>query len=235
MIRRLSPLALAALIAGCAVPTDPAPLALCAVPAQVTPAPAYDPPADEIVADEPTAFYMLALTWAPEDCRANGDTPGYEIQCRDNDFGFVLHGLWPNGAARRHPRYCGPAPAIRPATVRKHACMTPSTVMQQHEWAAHGTCGWTTPEAYFDQAATLWNAVKAPAPLGPTMTAGDLRDAFVAANPWMKREGIYIKTVEGGRLMDVRLCYDLAYSPTACKGSLGAGDDAVLTIEPRRR
>lgn len=226
-----------ALTAGCAAPVvadaSVAPDAVCRVPVRITPAPAYAPPADEVVADEPTAFYMLALTWAPEDCRAHGDTPGYELQCRDNEFGFVLHGLWPNGAARRHPRYCGPAPAIDPATVRKHACMTPSTVMQQHEWAAHGTCGWRTPEAYFQQAATLWERVKSPARLAPTMTAGALRDAFVAANPWMKRDGIYIKTVEGGRLMDVRVCYDLAYRPMACKGSLGAGDDAVLTIEPR--
>lgn len=235
MIRRLPALAVLTFLAGCAAAADPTPAAVCALPVAVTPAPAYSPPADEIVADEPTAFYMLALTWAPEDCRAHGSAPGYELQCRDNDFGFVLHGLWPNGAARRHPRYCGPAPAIDPATVRKHACMTPSTVMQQHEWAAHGTCGWTTPEAYFGQAATLWNVVRSPAPLGTTMTAGALRDAFVAANPWMKRDGIYIKTVEGGRLMDVRVCYDLAYSPVACKGPLGAGDDAVLTIEPRGR
>jgi len=237
MIRRLSPLLALLLVAGCAAPAGVEPSAAapaCVLPASVAPAPAYDPPADEIEADEPTAFYMLALTWAPEDCRDNGDRRGYEIQCRDNAFGFVLHGLWPNGAARRHPRYCGPAPAISPATVRKTACMTPSTVMQQHEWAAHGTCGWDTPEAYFEQAATLWDAVKMPAISAPSMTAGALRDAFVAANPWMKRDGIYIKTVDDNRLMDVRFCYDLAWRPMACRGSQGAGDDTVLTITPRR-
>lgn len=228
-----------ALAAGCAAPVvanaSAAPDDICRVPARITPAPAYSPPADEIVADEPTAFYMLALTWAPEDCRAKGEAPGYLIQCRENTFGFVLHGLWPNGAARRHPRYCGPASAISPATVGAHLCMTPSPTMLQHEWAAHGTCGWQTPEAYFEQAARLWRRVKAPGRLAPSMSAGDLRDAFVAANPWMKRDGIYIKTVEGGRLMDVRFCYDLAYRPMACKGSLGADDDTVLTIEPRSR
>jgi len=106
--------------------------------------------------------------------------------------------------------------------------------MQQHEWAAHGTCGWDSAEAYFRQAASLWGAVKAPELSGPRMTAGDLRDAFVAANPGMKREGIYIKTVEDDRLMDVRICYDLAYRPMACPGSPGAGDATVLTVEPRR-
>lgn len=237
MIRRVSGLLAVMLIAGCAAPEQirqAASPAACILPAVLTPAPAYDPPADEVEAEAPTAFYMLALTWAPEDCRANGDRPGYEIQCRDNAFGFVLHGLWPNGEGRRHPRYCRPAPAISPATVRRTACMTPSTVMQQHEWAAHGTCGWDTPEAYFDQAGALWGAVKLPELSGAQMTGGELREAFVAANPWMKRDGIYIKTVEDNRLMDVRFCYDLSYRPMACRGSSGAGDATVLTIAPRR-
>jgi ribonuclease T2 len=207
---------------------------ICVPPAGLTPAPAYMPPADEVVADEPTAFYMLALTWAPEDCRANADKPGYAFQCKDHSFGFVLHGLWPNGAERRHPRYCSPAPAIAAATVHQVACMTPSTTMQQHEWAAHGTCGWETPEAYFEQAAELWGGISMPTLFGrTTMTAGAVRDAFVDANPWMKREGIYIKTVEDDRLMDVRICYDLSYRPIACR-SIGAPDRVMLTITPMR-
>ncbi|MDO9222426.1 MAG: ribonuclease T [Caulobacter sp.] len=237
MIPRLSGLLALMLVAGCAAPEQVGPAAAapaCVLPAVVTPAPAYAPPADEVEADAPTAFYMLALTWAPEDCRANGDRSGYEIQCRDNAFGFVLHGLWPNGEGRRHPRYCRPAPAISAATARRTACMTPSTVMQQHEWAAHGTCGWDSPEAYFGQAASLWESVKLPVLSEGEMTAGELRDAFVAANPWMIRDGIYIKTVDDNRLMDVRVCYDLSYRPMACKGSPGAGDATVLTITPRR-
>lgn len=228
--------AVALLAASCTAPAEIAqvsPAPACALPATITPAPSYTPPADEVVADEPTALYMLALTWAPEECRAQGGDPDYVTQCRDNDFGFVLHGLWPNGAERRHPRYCGPAPAISAATVRRHSCMTPSPVMLQHEWAAHGTCGWETPEAYFEQAADLWDDVRQPALTATTLTAGALRDAFVTANPWMKREGIYIKTVEDDRLMDVRICYDLSYRPMACP-SIGAPDRVLLTITPRR-
>jgi len=229
-----SAIAALALLSSCAAPAKVAETAApaCAIPADITPAPAYTPPAAEIVADEPTAFYMLSLTWAPEDCRETAEDPGFRVQCRANAFGFVLHGLWPNGAAKRHPRYCAPAPAISPATVRKHACMTPSTTMLQHEWAAHGTCGWTDPEAYFAQAARLWNGLNRPdLPGGPT-TAGAVRDAFAAANPWIARDGVYIKATEG-RLVDVRLCYDLQYRPMACKGSLGPADGAALTVEPR--
>jgi ribonuclease T2 len=111
--------------------------------------------------------------------------------------------------------------------------MTPAPTMLQHEWAAHGTCGWETPEAYFAQAADLWEDIWQPALPSGEMTAGAVRDAFVAANPWMKRTGIYIKTVDGDRLMDVRICYDLQYRPIDCR-SIGAPDRVILTITPRR-
>ena len=228
-------ISVALLAAACTAPAEVAqgPAPACALPAVIAPAPVYTPPADEIVADEPTAHYMLALTWAPEECRAQAGDPDYVTQCRDNAFGFVVHGLWPNGAERRHPRYCGPAPKISPATVRRHSCMTPAPTMLQHEWAAHGTCGWETPEAYFAQAADLWDDIRQPALTSATMTAGAVRDAFVAANPWMKRQGIYIKTVQDDRLMDVRICYDLQYRPMACR-SIGAPDRVMLTITPMR-
>ena len=216
---------------GFATPVSAPPRA-CYLPKTVVPAPELTPPASEIVRDTPTAFYMLALTWAPEICRTHGDEPAFATQCRQNNFGFILHGLWPDGSEGRHPRYCGPAPALSPATVRRHLCMTPSTVSLQHEWAAHGTCGWASPEAYFADAAALWRKLRLP-PMNATMTAGQIREAFVKANPGVRRDGVYIKSTDG-RLEDVRLCYDLRHRPSACPGGLGAPDEAMLRISPRR-
>lgn len=225
-----------ALAAGCAAPivadASVAPDDVCRVPVRITPAPAYDPPADEVVADAPTAFYMLALTWAPEACRTKGDDPAFATQCRANSFGFILHGLWPNGPERRHPRYCGPAPAIRAATVRRHLCMIPSAQSLQHEWAAHGTCGWASSEAYFRRSSILWRALKLP-PMAATMTAGEIREAFVKANPAHSRDGVYLKVTDG-RLEDVRLCYDLRYRPAACPGGVGPADETTARVLPRR-
>ena len=225
-------LALAALFTGGFAPAAAPPPRVCHLPATLTPAPELTPPANEIVRDASTAFYMLALTWAPEACRTKGDDPRQAVECRQNNFGFVLHGLWPNGPDGRHPRYCGPAPAIPAATVRQHLCMTPSAASLQHEWAAHGTCGWASPEAYFADAATLWRKLRLP-PMRATMTAGQIRDAFVKANPGVRRDGIYVKTTDE-RLEDVRLCYDLKYRPTACSGSLGAPDQTLVRVTPRR-
>lgn len=231
--RALPGLALAALLTAGFAPSAAPPPRVCHLPATVVPAPVLTPPANEIVQGVSTAYYMLAMTWAPEACRGKADDPDLAIQCRANRFGFVLHGLWPNGSDGRHPRYCGPAGRISPATVRKHLCMTPSPASLQHEWASHGTCGWSSPEAYFADADRLWRGLRLP-PMPATLTAGEIRAAFVKANPGVRRDGIYIKTVDGGRLMDVRLCYDLRYQSDACKGGLGAPDGETVRITPRR-
>ena len=177
---------------------------------------------------------MLALSWSPEWCRTRGGSAEARFQCRQNHMGFVVHGLWPNGPSKRHPRYCAPAPAINAATVRKNYCMTPSADLLQHEWAAHGTCGWKTPEAYFDRARALWNAIDAPSlsfPAGKEVTAGDVRDAFLARNRALRRNALYVKVADGNRLQEVRICHDLGFRPAACRGGLGAPDHARIRIQ----
>lgn len=211
-----------------------APLRACTPPAHVSPAPAKRPPEREIVRDAPVASYMLALTWSPEWRRTRGGSPEARFQCRQNHMGFVVHGLWPNGQGKRHPRYCAAAPSISAATVRRHYCMTPSADLLQHEWAAHGTCGWKTPEAYFDKAQALWAAIDAPdlafAP-GREVTAGDVRDAFLARNRALRRNGLYIKVADGNRLQEVRICLDLRFRPSACRSGLGAPDHARIRVQ----
>lgn len=236
MIRPLSRAAALALLfalAACesAAPSDPvvatAGAARCDIPAGLTPARPYDPPADEIVRDVDTAYYLLAISWSPQACRSGKDYPDPDLQCRDNRFGLTLHGLWPNGPDRRHPRYCGPAPALKRETVRANFCMTPSPRLMQHEWAAHGTCGWSSPEAYFGQAATLWDGLTRPdleaIPAG-RLTAGSIRDAFTRANPDLPRSAVTVVLADDDWLREVRLCYSTAWAPIACPRGTGPSD-----------
>ncbi|MGH1560126.1 hypothetical protein ACRAWD_25730 [Caulobacter segnis] len=97
------------------------------------------------------AAYLLALFWSPEACRAGirvgQGHPVPEQQLR-------LHGPRPV-AERSRPRaraHCRPSPPMSPATVKANSGMTPSPWLLQHEWQAHGTCRWDTPEAYFKKA-----------------------------------------------------------------------------------
>ena len=243
MPRPLFCLALLGLLTGLAAcePSIPAPSmvsvdAVCQVPADLAPARPYDPPADEIVRDVETAYYLLAVSWSPQACSSGKDYPDPELQCRENRFGLTLHGLWPNGPDRRHPRYCAAAPALKPATVRDNFCMTPSPRLQQHEWAAHGTCGWPTAEAYFDDASALWNGLQKPdleAIPANRLTAGAVRDAFVAVNPDLPRSSIIVVLADDIWLREVRLCYSTGYEATACPHSTGPADRHRIRLAPR--
>lgn len=206
----------------------------CAVPEGLRPARPRTPPADEIVADATAAYHMLAVSWGPYWRETNRDGRGHPLTPHDRDVGWFLHGLWPNAADGPHPRYCSiTAPrALTPAEVREHFCMMPSEALLQHEWAAHGTCGWDDPDAYFDQSAALWEALNLPV-LPERTTAGAVRDAWAAANPRIRRDGIHLATTEDGRLREVRLCYDLSFEPSACPRGLGAPDHVRLTVQPR--
>ena len=91
----------------------------CEIPRHVTPAPSEIPPPDEIHTDVPIAAYLLALYWSPEACRAGIPESDKAIQCDTNSFGFTVHGLWPNGPDKVHPRYCRPSPPMSVATVNE--------------------------------------------------------------------------------------------------------------------
>jgi ribonuclease T2 len=211
-------------------------LKACAVPPSVIPAPAEVPPADQVHTDVPTAAYLLALFWSPEACRAGIAESDKTIQCRNNSFGFTVHGLWPNGPDRVHPRYCKPSPPISAATVMANLCMTPSPWLLQHEWQAHGTCQWDTPEAYFKKAREVRQGLKVPdlkpGPSG-TMTGGEIRQAFLKGNRGMTPEGLNVRVKEG-RLTEVWVCMDLDFKLAACRGGNGAADDAVVVVTPMK-
>ncbi|MBX3479863.1 MAG: ribonuclease T2 [Caulobacter sp.] len=234
----ISVLALIALAAGCAAPESAEVAAkdelLCVVPAAFEQIPAEVADPDKINADFTPDSYLLSLAWQPEACRAGATDTSDATACGGN-LGWTLHGLWPNSADGHHPRYCRPSTRLSDDTVRRNFCMTPSARLQQHEWAAHGTCAWNSPDAYFDQARSMWEGLRRPDPRGlagddDAVSAGALRDAFVAANPGLPRQAIYIATGDGDRLRELRICHDLAFKPTACPGSIGAPDRVSLAI-----
>jgi ribonuclease T2 len=200
----------------------------CKIPPAISAPPAERIAPSEIVQTK-AAYYVLSLSWSPEWCRTRANSRYDTLQCRDNKFGWVLHGLWPNATSGPHPAFCKPATQLKMETLRRHLCMTPSAYLLQHEWTQHGACAWPTPEAYLNQAAALWASVKRPSP-AHLATAGAVRDAFAAANPSFPRSGVFVGT-ESGRLSEVRLCYDLAMKPRACP-QRGAPDTVKIAVTP---
>ena len=209
----------------------------CAIPSDVTPVAPEIPPADQVHTDIPTAAHLLALFWSPEACRAGIPESDKTIQCETNSFGFTVHGLWPNGPDKVHPRYCKPSPPMSAATVLANLCMTPSPWLLQHEWQAHGTCQWDTPEAYFKKAREVRQGLKVPdLKPGPdgTLTAGQIRAAFLKGNRGMTADGLNVRVNKDGRLTEVWVCMDLKFKLAACRGGNGTPDDVAVRVTPKR-
>ncbi|HEY1926119.1 MAG TPA: ribonuclease T2 [Caulobacteraceae bacterium] len=213
------------------------PIASCVLPHDLAPVAAEPPPPAEVQTGIPVASYVLSLSWAPEYCRSHGQGAEAAMECRDNAFGFIVHGLWPNGPGQVHPRFCRPASAVDLATLRASLCMTPSTHLLQHEWAAHGTCAWPDPAAYFAKARALRASLNvprlAPGPSGQ-MTAGRIRAAFLALNSSLKRSELYINVGSEGRFQEVHVCYNLRFAPAPCVGGVGAPDAETIKVTPMK-
>lgn len=183
----------------------------------------------------PITGYTLALTWAPEYCHNNFRDPAAKFQCQSgNRFGFTLHGLWPDGVGKEWPQYCTSTALLPAALIKRHVCSTPSPQLLQHEWAKHGTCMGTTPEAYFGQSTGLYAKLRYPdmdaLSRGP-LNAGQLAAAIAAANPAVPANAVRVTVNARGWLDELWLCLDKRFAYTRCEaGSGGVADNASVKI-----
>jgi ribonuclease T2 len=205
----------------------------CNAPADVGPIPPITPdgPARRV----PIGGYTLAISWSPAYCKANHDPNAMQCSGKNGRFGFVLHGLWPESRSGPPPQWCALTPTPTPADYRANLCMTPAPYLIAHEWLKHGSCMAKTPSAYFAQARQVWRQVTLPdadhLSRKHGLTAGDLRDAFIEANPGWTREQIGLVVGNGGWLSEVRVCLTTRFKPTRCDSArFGPANAAPLKI-----
>lgn len=185
----------------------------------------------------PIKGYTLALSWSPEFCRTQATHLAQRRQCSGDHgrFGFILHGLWPEGSGDSWPQWCRVAPAPPPATLKRHFCMTPSPSLMARQWAKHGTCMAQRSEQYFHIGAILWNSLVWPdydrISREKAITAGTIRQAFITANPAWRANQIGVRLNSRGWLEEIRLCYGADFMPARCTPSrLGAPDKVTARI-----
>ncbi len=205
----------------------------CSLPRKIEPIPPRQP--DGPVRLKPVGRYTLAASWSPEYCRIERNKGTMQCSGQHGRFGFVLHGLWPEAQNGAPPQWCSLTPRPSPELIRRNLCMTPVPSLLEHEWAKHGSCMTRKPETYFKVSAILWQSVQWPdadrLSRKKELTAGDLRDAFLIANPHWKREHIGIERNERGWLRGMRLCYGRDFRPSRCpSGTYGPSDKTPLKI-----
>ena len=205
----------------------------CAIPQRLAPVPPVRP--DGPTRKAPIGGYTLAASWSAEYCRGNRDPASMQCSGKWGRFGFILHGLWPEAKFGAPPQWCALTPRPAPDTVRRSLCSTPVPYLIEHEWAKHGSCMATTPEAYWAIARHIWDRFHWPdadrLSRQPGLTIGDLRMQVMVANPGLKREQIGVLTSNSGWLRELRICHNAAFRPTACAArTFGPADSAQLKI-----
>lgn len=132
-------------------------------------------------------YYLLNLSWAPAFCAANaGHAPASECD-PSHHFGFVVHGLWPQGENGGYPQDCGTASPVSQSIVQHMLTIMPSRSLIQHEWTRHGTCTGLGAQDYFNQIETAYRKVRVPAEYrnpasAVTARPAEIEQKFAAAN-----------------------------------------------------
>ncbi|MES2493818.1 MAG: ribonuclease T [Pseudomonadota bacterium] len=205
----------------------------CTVPQRLAPLPPVR--ADGPVRKVPVGGYTLAASWSPEYCRNERSSASMQCSGRHGRFGFILHGLWPEARSGPPPQWCALTPRPSSDVYRRSLCTTPVPGLIEHEWAKHGSCMATTPEAYWGIARHVWGRFRWPdadrLSRKPGLVAGDLRVQLMIANPGLAANQIGVHASPAGWLREVRICHNRALRPIRCRsGVQGLPDSAPLKI-----
>lgn len=163
-------------------------------------------------------YYVLALSWSPNWCALEGDARNAE-QC-ERDFGWVLHGLWPQ-YEDGWPAYC-PTNARAPSRqlTAEQADIFGAGGAAWYQWKKHGVCSGLEADTYYDTARRAYEAVNRPPVLRKIdrtfrIPAKVIEDAFLQANPDWEEDMITI-TCRDGHIQEARLCLTTDLEPRRC-------------------
>jgi ribonuclease T2 len=164
-------------------------------------------------------YYVLALSWSPSWCEAEGGPR--DAQCDpDADRGFVVHGLWPQYETG-WPEWC--RTAERNPSRSETAAMADvmgSGGLAWHQWKKHGRCTGLSSRDYFRLTREAFARVTRPDALRrldePVRIDPDVIEAaFLKANPGAEADGVTV-TCRDGRLREVRICLDRSLAFRTC-------------------
>lgn len=181
-------------------------------------------------------FYVLALSWSPSYCEAEGARADRRQCGPGGPDGFVVHGLWPQ-KEKGYPANCRSSEPDRVprqllSSVRD---LFPSDGLAAHEWRKHGTCSGLSQRDYFALTRKARERVRIPPGIGGgTISPKEVENAFMRTNRGLDPDEIAVAC--DGRLMrEVRICLDRSLDFTACPKVDSAGCRATRLSMPRTR
>ena len=165
-------------------------------------------------------YYVLSLSWSPTWCALEGDARR-SPQCEDDaDFGWVMHGLWPQ-YDRGWPSYC-PTTERNPsrAMTRDMADIMGTPGLAWHQWNKHGVCSGLSATDYYAVSREAYGAINRPEVFrrldkAIKLPASVVEEAFLEVNPQLEPDMITI-TCKQGRIQEARICLSRSLQPVRC-------------------
>ncbi len=165
-------------------------------------------------------YYVLALSWTPTWCALEGDARESEQCDVSKDFGWTLHGLWPQ-FHQGWPSFCN--------TVERHPSRSMTNGMSDimgtsglawHQWKKHGTCSGLSAREYYALSREAYETINRPAVFrrlkDPVkVPAQVIEEAFLKENAQLKANQLTI-TCKQGRIQEARICLSKTLEPVPC-------------------
>ena len=155
-------------------------------------------------------YYVMSLSWSPNWCALEGDGRD-SPQCDESeDFGWVLHGLWPQYETG-WPDYCRttiPAPTRRQTEAM--ADIMGTSGLAWYQWNKHGVCSGLNSTDYYALAREAYETLTIPQAFRKlerqvSLPASLIEEAFMDQNEGLDANEITV-TCMSGYIQEVRIC-----------------------------
>lgn len=155
-------------------------------------------------------YYVMSLSWSANWCALEGDDRNSPQCDPDANFGWILHGLWPQ-YERGYPANC--STAIRPPSRSDTSAMADimgTSGLAWHQWRKHGVCSGLSSDDYYALSRQAYGKITRPEVFRElarqvTLPASLVEDAFIAENPDLEADQITI-TCKSGYIQEARIC-----------------------------
>jgi len=165
-------------------------------------------------------YYVMSLSWSPNWCAIEGDARRSPQCDEDEDFGWTLHGLWPQ-FHRGYPSYCRTT-AAQPTRQMSNgmADIMGTSGLAWYQWKKHGVCAGLSATDYYALARRAYNSVVRPAVFrkldrAVKLPASVVEQAWLKANPALEPDMITI-TCKDSRIQEARICLAKDLMPVPC-------------------
>ena len=155
-------------------------------------------------------YYVVSLSWSANWCALEGDARN-SPQCDDDaDFGWILHGLWPQ-YERGYPEYCRTShSAPSRSDTAAMADIMGTSGLAWHQWRKHGVCTGLSSDDYYALSIEAYSRITRPEVFRTidrdiTVPASVIEEAFLRDNPSMETDQITI-TCKDGYIQEARIC-----------------------------